>query len=136
MGELIHFFLLAGAVGVVGGLLGIGGAIIIIPVLIYSFGWPELIAQGTSLAMMLPPVGLLAVWQYHKAGAIRVAAAIIAAVCFIPSAYAGALLAGVLPAEDLERLFGLFAALLALNMIGRPHKANEENSGASANCEP
>jgi uncharacterized membrane protein YfcA len=115
--HFFHFFLLASLVGIFAGLLGIGGAIILVPVLIWFYGWPEKLAQGTVLAMMLPPIGLLAVLEYHKIGAIRITAAVLAAVCFIPGAYVGARLADVLPAPELGKLFGVLAVFLGLKMI-------------------
>ncbi len=115
--ELFPFFLLALLVGTIGGLMGIGGAVILIPVLIFGFGWPEKLAQGTTLAMMLPPVGLLAVWQYHKAGHVRILPAVVAALCFIPAAEIGAKLADVLPAQDLAGGFGIFAIILGAKFI-------------------
>jgi len=115
--ELLPFFVLALLVGAIGGLMGIGGAVILIPVLIFGFGWPEKLAQGTTLAMMLPPVGLLAVWQYHKAGHVKILPAVVAALCFIPAAEIGAKLADVLPAPDLAAGFGIFAVILGLKLI-------------------
>jgi hypothetical protein len=115
--ELLPFFLLALLVGTIGGMMGIGGAVILIPVLIFGFGWPEKLAQGTALAMMLPPVGLLAVWQYHKAGNVKILAAVVGAACFLPAAEIGAKLADILPAPDLARGFGVFAILLAVKLI-------------------
>ena len=126
--ELMPLFLLAVLVGAIGGLMGIGGAVILIPVLIFGFGWPEKLAQGTTLAMMLPPVGLLAVWQYHKAGHVKILPAVVAALCFVPAAEIGAKLADVLPAQDLARGFGIFAMILGLKFIWQkpaspPHPA-------------
>ena len=55
-------------VGILGGLFGVGGAEMVIPLLVYVFGFAQHKAQGTSLAMLLPPLGLLAAWRDDNAG--------------------------------------------------------------------
>ena len=65
----IFLYVLLGLVaGVFSGLIGIGGAIIIIPSLVLLFGLSQHTAQGTTLALMVPPIGLLAAWTYYKEG--------------------------------------------------------------------
>lgn len=113
----VQLLIVALGVGIIGGMLGIGGAIIIIPILAYGFGWAEKVAQGTALAMMLPPVGLLAVWQYHRQGKVMMVAAVLAAVCFLPAAEAGAYLANLLPTGNLVKGFGIFAVVLGIKML-------------------
>jgi uncharacterized protein len=104
-------------VGVLGGMLGIGGAIIIVPVFIYVFAWPERLAQGTTLIMLLPPVSLLAVWTYYKAGQVDLKAAIISALCVVPAAELGANLALNLPPRRLSQIFGAFAVVVAVRLL-------------------
>lgn len=117
MPELLIFLLIGLVVGVLGGMLGIGGAIIIVPILVYVFLWPERLAQGTTLIMLLPPVSLLAVWTYYKAGQVNLKAAIISAVCVVPAAELGANLALSLPPRRLSQVFGVFAIAVAVRLL-------------------
>ena len=114
---------LAFVVGIVAALLGIGGAIIIVPILVYFLGWPEKLSQGTTLAMLLPPVSVLAVWQYYKARALRVGPAVIMAVFVLTGISLGGRLAQFVPAAGLTKVFGAFAVFLALRMILQRDKA-------------
>lgn len=83
--------LLAGCfIGVTSGLLGIGGGVLVIPALVMIFGYAQQRAVGTSLAMLLPPIGLLAVLRYARAGQVDWAAAMIMAAAFAVGAAAGA----------------------------------------------
>ena len=75
MNDIIPFVLLGLAAGVLSGLLGIGGAIVIIPALVYLFGFPQHRAEGTTLALMVPPIGILAVIPFFKRGCVDVRAA-------------------------------------------------------------
>lgn len=52
--------------GLTSGLIGIGGGIIIVPVLVLFFGFFQQMAQGTTLALMVPPLGALAAWMYYR----------------------------------------------------------------------
>ena len=69
--------------GIMAGMLGIGGAIIMIPALVYLLGISQQTAQGTSLAVMLPPVGIIAAFNYYKAGHVNIKWALILAVFFL-----------------------------------------------------
>ena len=69
--------------GVMAGMLGIGGAIIMIPALVFLLGINQLTAQGTSLAVMLPPIGIIAAYNYYKAGQVNIKYAIILAIFFL-----------------------------------------------------
>jgi hypothetical protein len=61
--------------GVVSGLVGIGGGVIVIPALIYLFGFSQHIAQGTTLAMLVPPIGILAALTYYRQGYVNLGVA-------------------------------------------------------------
>jgi uncharacterized membrane protein YfcA len=105
--------------GVISGLIGIGGGIIIIPALIFLFGLTQQQAQGTTLALMVPPIGLLAAWTYYKHGYVNLN--IVAFVClgFFIGGLFGAKLATALPTEMLQKVFGVALLLIALYMIFR-----------------
>lgn len=120
MGEVGLFLSLGFGVGILGGLFGIGGGILIVPILVYALGWPEKVAQGTALAMLLLPVGLLGAWQYYRRKQIQIAAAILMAIMAVPGGYLGGVLANMLPTADLRQTFGLFAMLVALRMATSP----------------
>jgi len=80
---LIILILIGLVAGIFSGLIGIGGAIVIIPSLIFLLGMQQYEAQGTSLAVMLPPIGLLAAYNYYKAGALNWKYAMVIAVAFL-----------------------------------------------------
>jgi len=83
--------------GILGGLLGLGGAIIIIPALVMWLGFSQQLAQGTTLLMMVFPVGLLASWQCYKNGEVNISASLILAAFFFLGGYFGAKLATSIP---------------------------------------
>src|SRR4030043_1994875 len=79
--------------GALAGMLGIGGAIIMIPALVFFMGFSQQTAQGTSLAVMLPPIGIIAAYNYYKEGQVNIKFAIILAVAFIIGSYFGSKIA-------------------------------------------
>lgn len=103
--------------GVMAGMLGIGGAIIMIPALVFFMGFSQQMAQGTSLAVMLPPVGIIAAYNYYKAGQVNIKFAIILAVCFLVGSYFGSKLALNLPEPVLKKIFGVLLLLVAAKML-------------------
>ena len=103
--------------GVMAGMLGIGGAIIMIPALVYIIGLEQHMAQGTSLAVMLPPVGIIAAYNYYKAGAVNIKFALILAAAFIIGSYFGSKLALNIPQPVLKKIFGLLLLLVAAKML-------------------
>jgi len=106
---LIALLLVIGLVsGIVSGLFGIGGGIIIVPALIYLAKFSEHAAVGTSLAILLPPIGLLAVMEYYRHGNIDLKAAFLVAVTFVVGGWLGAHFANHISGPHLKLLFGLF----------------------------
>jgi uncharacterized protein len=103
--------------GIIGGLFGVGGGEIFIPLLIYLFGFSQHQAQGTSLAVFLPPIGLLAALRYYKAGHVDFATAGLLALGFFFGASIGALIATRLHGDILRRIFGAFLFLVSLHMM-------------------
>ena len=104
-------------VGVLSGILGVGGAVFIVPALVYLFGWQQHMAQGTALAMLIPPIGFLAAWQYYTAGHVDLKVAGLMCVGFFIGGYFGGLTANHLPADTLRRIFGAALLLVSLKMI-------------------
>lgn len=105
------------AAGVLGGMIGVGGGIIMIPALIYFLGLSQVEAQGTSLAVMLPPIGILAVMNYYKSGQLNLKYALIIAAAFIVGGYFGSKIALTIPLSLMRKLFGIALLAIALHMI-------------------
>ncbi len=103
--------------GIMAGMLGIGGAIIMIPALVYILGFSQQMAQGTSLAVMLPPIGIFAAYNYWKVGQVNIKFALILAVAFIIGSYFGSKVALTLPQPLLKKIFGLLLLLVAARML-------------------
>ena len=103
--------------GVFGGMFGVGGAVIMIPALVYFLGVDQHTAQGTSVAIMLPPIGLFAAYNYYKAGEVNIWYAVIIACAFLIGGYFGSMIALKLPEQLMKRIFGILLFLLALRMI-------------------
>jgi uncharacterized membrane protein YfcA len=103
--------------GIMAGMLGIGGAIIMIPALVLLMGFSQQMAQGTSLAVMLPPIGILAAYNYWKAGQVNLIFAIILAVAFIIGSYFGSKYALTISQAVLRKIFGILLLLVAAKML-------------------
>jgi len=103
--------------GIMAGMLGIGGAIIMIPALGLLLGLSQQTAQGTSLAVMLPPVGIIAAYNYYKAGHVNIKFALILAIAFIIGSYFGSKIALNLPQSTLKKIFGILLLLVAAKML-------------------
>ncbi|MDP4146260.1 MAG: TSUP family transporter [Bacillota bacterium] len=115
--KIVVFVLIGVAAGILSGLFGIGGGILIIPSLMYFIGFNQLTAQGTSLAIMLPPVGLLAFMEYYKKGNVNVAAGIIICITMFIGAKFGGMIANQLPVEILKKAFAVFLVLVGVKMF-------------------
>lgn len=107
-------------VGVIGGMLGVGGGVLLVPALYYLLGFPQHEAQGTSIAVLVPPIGLFAALEYYRHGYVRVGVVAWVALGFALGAFLGAVLAGHLPAAALRRLFGLLLFFVSLQMLFAP----------------
>ena len=103
--------------GVLSGFVGIGGGVIIVPALVYLLHLSHHEAQGTSIALMLPPIGILAAMNYYKAGSLNLKFAAVVAVSFIIGGYVGSKVSLQMPAETVKRIFGFIMLAVALKMI-------------------
>lgn len=103
--------------GMLSGFVGVGGGMIIVPGLIYLLGASQLSAQGTSLAVIMLPVGIFGVINYYKAGHINVQYAAIIALAFIIGSYFGSKYALKVPEHKIKFLFGLFLLYISVRMI-------------------
>lgn len=102
--------------GILSGLLGLGGAIVIIPALVFLLGFSQQMAQGTTLVMMVLPVGALAAWQYYQQGFVDVKTALALAVTFFVGGYFGARFATYIPQEILKKVFAVVLVLIAIKI--------------------
>jgi uncharacterized membrane protein YfcA len=115
--SVIMMIILGLITGFMAGMLGIGGGIIVIPALALILGFTQQSAQGTSLAMMLPPVGIFAVINYYKAGHVDLRVAGILALFFIIGSIFGSQLAVKIPQDTLKKIFGIFLLVVAIKML-------------------
>ncbi len=115
--SVILIVILGVITGFMAGMLGIGGGIIVIPAMAFILGFSQQEAQGTSLAMMLPPVGIFAVINYYKAGHVDLRVAGILALFFIVGSIFGSKLAVHIPQDTLKKIFGVFLLLVAIKML-------------------
>ncbi len=103
--------------GMISGLLGIGGALLIVPALVYFFKMNQLQAQGTSLAMLLPPIGLMAFLEYYRKGNVDLKTAAFIAGGFFVGGFLGAYAAQYIPLNVLRKVFGVLLLIAAVDMI-------------------
>lgn len=115
--QLIILIAIGLVAGIVAGSLGVGGGVIIVPCLVFFLGYSQHQAQGTSIAFMIPPIGILAAYNYHKQGFIEYKTAIIITFTFVIGAYLGSLLSVNIPDKILRKIFGIFMLFIALKMI-------------------
>ena len=117
MSSILIILLIGIVAGIFSGFIGIGGGLIIVPCLVYFFSMSQHQAQGTSLAMMLPPIGILAVYNYYKGGHVDFRVAGILCLSFIIGSYFGSKLSISLPADTVKKIFGGVIILLGIKMI-------------------
>lgn len=115
--NFLSYALIGAAAGILSGLFGIGGGVVIIPLLVLIQKFPQLKAQGTSLVAMLPPVGIFAFLQYYKRGNVDITAGIIICVTMLIFANFGGILANHLPISVMKKAFGVFIILIGIKTI-------------------
>jgi len=123
------------AAGMLGGMVGIGGGIVMVPALVYFLGFSQLSAQGTSLALMLFPVGIFGVLQYHKQGHVDFSIVAILALGFLAGSYWGSRISLSLPIMTVKRIFAVLMILVALKMLLLDKPAGMKKSGNGAEKE-
>ncbi len=117
MQTLLFLVLIGLAAGFLGGLVGIGGGVLIVPALVLLLGLSQHKAQGISLAMILFPVGILGVINYYKKGYVDFKYAGLLAVGFLIGSYAGSKFSLSLPQETVKKVFAIVMILLALKLL-------------------
>ncbi|MFT5919747.1 MAG: putative membrane protein YfcA [Granulosicoccus sp.] len=115
--SIIILLLIGMCAGILSGFVGVGGGMIIVPALVFFLGYTQHLAQGTSLAMMLPPIGILAVYNYYQTGNTNIKAALIISVSFFIGAYLGSKFSLSLDEKVVKKIFGVVMLLASLKML-------------------
>ncbi len=117
MEKMICFLILGLIAGASSGLVGLGGGFILVPALVLIFGFSQHAAQGTTLALMVPPIGLMAAYSYYKAGHVNMYAAIFICIGFFVGGYFGAKLAINIPKDILQKIFSITMMAVGIYMF-------------------
>ncbi len=117
METIIAYLVMGLFAGTLSGLVGIGGGVIIVPALIFLFKFSQHTAQGTTLALMVPPVGILAAITYYRHGFVDLKVAGIICIGFVLGGLIGARLATSLSCAVLEKVFGVALLLISLKIL-------------------
>ncbi len=115
--SILLYLILGLVAGVLSGLIGIGGGILVVPALVFLFKMSQHQAQGTTLAMLVPPIGILAAWTYYNHGYVDIKVAGFLAAGFFIGGLIGAKFAVGLSNQVLEKVFGVALLIIALKMI-------------------
>jgi uncharacterized membrane protein YfcA len=126
--QMIIILILVGiCAGIMSGLIGVGGGIVIVPALVYILGFSQLDAQGTSLAMIMFPVGILGVMQYYKQGHVDFHIVLILALGFVLGSFIGSKISiYILSQETVKKIFAILMILLAIKMLFFDKKTNPD----------
>lgn len=117
LNEFLLLILTGILAGLVSGSLGVGGGIIIIPMLTFFLGLTQHEAQGTSLGVMTLPVFMISAYNYYKNGYLNVKFVLVIVVAFIIGSYFSSKFAVQIPEKTLKKIFGLFLALMGIKML-------------------
>lgn len=117
MNTIIILLCVGLAAGIMSGLVGIGGGTVIVPALVYFMGMSQLNAQGTTLAMFLLPIGILAASNYYKGGYVDIKVGLVIATTFVIGGYIGSKISIGLDQNVVKKIFGIFLLLISVKMI-------------------
>lgn len=122
MAEIVLLLLLGLGVGLAVGLMGVGGGIVLVPALVYLVQMDQHVAQGTSLLLQLPPIGIGGLYFYWKQRHVDLRAGLVCALGFLCGGYFGSDFALNIPSRDLHAMFGIFLMFAAV-MLWRQTRA-------------
>jgi uncharacterized membrane protein YfcA len=125
---IIILIVIGVAAGILSGLVGVGGGLIIVPALVYFVAFSQKAAQGTSLGILLLPVGILAVMQYYQKGYVDIKVVLIVSAGFLIGGWLGSKLAVSLPVSTIKKIFAIFMLITALKMLFLDKPVVETNS--------
>ena len=114
---LIILIMIGIAAGMLGGMVGVGGGIIIVPALVFFLGFSQKMAQGTSLGILLLPVGLLGVMQFYKEGYVDIKVVLIISAGFFLGSYLGSKLSLSLSQDTVKKAFAVLLIIVAIKML-------------------
>ncbi len=117
MTQLIQYIILGLVAGIFSGLLGIGGAIILVPALVYIFRWPQHLAQGTTLAMLSMPIVILGAWQYYRNKNVNIEVALLMGLGLFIGGFFGGWIANNISTDTLRKIFGVVLLVVSIKMI-------------------
>ena len=120
---IILLLLIGLAAGMLSGLVGVGGGIIIVPALMYFLKFDQHQAQGTSLGLLLMPVGILAVMNYYKEGYLDAKVVAIMCIAFVIGAFLGSKVSLAISQEKLKKVFAILLLFVAIKMLFLDKKA-------------
>jgi len=115
--NLMLYTILGLVAGILSGIFGIGGGIVLVPALVFLFGLTQHQAQGTTLAILVPPIGLLAALRYYYSGNVKLNMAAFICIGFFFGALLGAHYIQPVPDPTLKRLFGVFLVIIGVRMV-------------------
>jgi len=118
------------AAGMLSGLVGVGGGIVIVPALVFILGFSQKMAMGTSLGILLLPVGILGVIQYYKQGYVDMRVVLIISAAFLFGSYFGSKIALSLPQETIKKIFAIFMIIIAIKLLFFDKKKDGQSSNA------
>ena len=117
MANIAGVLILGLAAGILSGFLGVGGGVMIVPVLGLMLGFDHKMAVGTSLGALLPPVGILGAWEYYKHGQLNITFALLLGLGLLIGGYIGAIYAVQMSSNLLKKIFALFLLFTSLKML-------------------
>ncbi len=118
--SLLSFLILLAiglAAGILSGIAGVGGGVIVIPALVFAMGMSQFEAQGTSLAMMIPPIGIMAAYNYYQDGYINWKYALVLAIFFVIGGYIGSKFILNIPQNLVRKGFAIFIIMVGIKML-------------------
>ena len=131
--QTVLILLIIGLVaGVLSGIIGIGGGIVIVPALVYFIGFSQRTAQGTSLAILLLPIGLLGVIQFYKAGYVDIKVTAVIALAFFIGSYFGSRIALTVSQDLLKKCFAVLIIVIGIKMLFFDKHINESKSPSAS----
>jgi uncharacterized membrane protein YfcA len=133
MQTLIILIIIGLVAGMLGGMVGVGGGIVIVPALVFFLGFSQKMAQGTSLGILLLPVGLLGVIQYYKEGYVDLRVVLIISIGFFLGSLLGSKLALSLSQETVKKIFAILLIIVAIKMLFFDHIKPKESTPVQIN---
>ena len=131
--QIVLILLLVGLVaGMLSGMVGVGGGIVIVPCLVYFLGFSQKMAQGSSMGLLLLPVGILGAMQFYKSGYIDFRVVLIIASAFLAGSYFGSKWALSLPQDSLKKIFAIVMLLISVKMLFLDKRKPETATGKAA----